>query len=315
MSHDTLLASDTVGLLVKAMEALTCGILITDHNGIICWSNAGLSRMTGYSAEELHGQSTAIFHSGMQDAVFYHDLWSTILAGDTWRGTVANRRKDGSSYYADELIMPIFEASGGLSHFVALQLDLAPAGEIEVEQRWLAYHDSLTRLPNRARFMECLRQSIADGIERNSLFSVMFLDLDRFKPVNDRYGHHIGDLLLQAIANRMRAALRRTDIIARLGGDEFTVIARNLREPGQGRVLAQKIIDSLIRPFRLEHHLIEVGVSVGVAEFPADGCDGEGLLECADMAMYSAKAAGGSRLCLYRDLPPKHDSNTFRPRT
>jgi len=135
---------------------------------------------------------------------------------------------------------------------------------------------------------------------------VMFLDLDRFKPVNDTYGHHMGDLLLKAIANRLRAALRRTDIVARLGGDEFTVIVKNLGDTDQSSLLAEKIIASLSRPFRLERHDIQIGVSVGVTLFPADGTKAELLLERADRAMYSAKAAGGNRLCLYRDLPSKN---------
>jgi len=304
MLNDSLRTPDFVALLVKAMEALTCGVLITDRKANIVWSNAGVTRLTGYSAEDLCGRSTSIFQSGKQDAPFYRELWRTIISGNPWRGAVANRCKDGTIVYVDELIVPIFDETGELTHFVALQLDLAPSGVVGVEQRWMAYHDALTRLPNRPRFMECLGQAIDDHTKNGQAFCVMFLDLDRFKPVNDRYGHHIGDLLLQAIANRICATLRATDVVARFGGDEFVVIARNLEAVGQGRIVAQKIVDSLIRPFRIERNVVEVGVSIGVAAYPSDGCDGAALLERSDMAMYHAKTAGGSRVCLYRDLPP-----------
>ena len=131
---------------------------------------------------------------------------------------------------------------------------------------------------------------------------LMFVDLDRFKSVNDRYGHHVGDLLLIAVASRMRAAMRSTDLVARLGRDEFTVIARHLVNPDQGLEVGEKLIASLSRPFHLANHTILIGASIGVVACPADGMDAAVLLQHADAAMYSAKSAGGNRVCMSNDL-------------
>jgi diguanylate cyclase (GGDEF)-like protein/PAS domain S-box-containing protein len=289
-------------LLARAMAALPCAAFVTDKKGVIVWANAGLSALTHYAIDELVGHPAAIFRSGEQDPDFYQKLWLTILSGDDWRGRLANRRKDGALYYTDEIIAPIFDESGDITNFVAWQIDMTAPQRSQFEQQWLAYHDSLTRLPNRPCFMEQLSQAVANGTKQNGEFMVMFVDLDRFKPVNDQYGHHVGDLLLVAVANRMRAAMRSTDLVARLGGDEFTVIARHLANPEHGLVVGEKLIAALSRPFHLADHTIQIGASVGVAAYPADGTDAAVLLQHSDAAMYSAKSAGGNRVCLSSDL-------------
>jgi diguanylate cyclase (GGDEF)-like protein len=197
----------------------------------------------------------------------------------------------------------LFDAKGQITHYIAIQHDITD-NKREIEQhKALAYHDSLTGLPNRLQFLDSLNQAIAQHERLHKHFALMFVDLDRFKPVNDTWGHHVGDMLLMAVAKRLRVAMRRTDILARLSGDEFTVIESRLLKQDDAARLAGKLITTLNRPFRLEGHLIEIGASAGIAVYPDDATTGEALLQCADAAMYRAKAAGRNRFCFYAGEP------------
>lgn len=169
-------------------------------------------------------------------------------------------------------------------------------------EHFLATHDPLTRLPNRQLFYDRLGQALVSQRRQGGVLGVLFLDLDRFKPINDRFGHPVGDELLRLVAERLQSNLRESDTPARIGGDEFTVLLRHLSHPGDAALVAEKILKSISLPFRLQGEDITVGASLGVAVAPGDGESIEDLIRNADRAMYAAKERGGNRYCLFRDL-------------
>lgn len=308
MANETVQADATMStspaLLLGALEAAANAIFITDKAGHILWLNPAFSHLCGYSPGELLGKTPAILSSGMQSRAFYAELWQTILAGNAWRGTVIDRRKDGSLYTADETITPLLTGEGQVTNFIAIQEDITlRAGDYE-RDRYLAYHDLLTGLPNRASFERLVNLAIEGVATRpNELLGLMFLDLDKFKPVNDLFGHETGDLLLQAVAERVRAAVRKSDTVARFGGDEFAIVLQGMRTPDIASLLAAKLVNAIAQPFVIADHLLEIGLSVGIAIYPFDGKTAKELTRKADAAMYQAKREGGSTFCFYGPAP------------
>jgi len=238
----------------------------------------------------------------MQSKSFYADLWHTILSGNAWRGILIDRRKDGSLYSVDETITPLLDEQGLITHFIALQQDITLRSREQEQDHYLAYHDLLTGLPNRAQFQELLKQAMLHATHADEMLAVMFLDLDKFKPVNDTFGHDIGDRLLQAVAERLQAALRRSDTVARIGGDEFAVLSQGLPGMEVPITLASKLVSVIRQPFIIDDHKLSIGVSVGIAIYPVDGSTLEDLMKRADQAMYAAKQAGGSTYRFYGNV-------------
>lgn len=292
-------ASTAQPLLARAMASVANAIFVTDHTGAIIWANEAFVRLSGYSLDEIMSHTPAILKSGRQSSDFYAQLWQTIQAGRVWQGELVDRRKDGSLYVVDEIITPLLNEQGSITHFIAIQHDITARKQESEVARHLAFHDALTDLPNRAHFLELLERSIAQASRNNCKLAILFLDLDKFKPVNDTLGHHIGDQLLSAVAERMRVAMRQTDTVARLGGDEFAILIDNLEDTEVAIRLAQKLVETLSRPFVLRGHEIHIGASIGIAFYPADGNAPEALLIHADQAMYRAKCDGGSGYRLY----------------
>lgn len=283
------------GLLANALTSIASAIFIANRKGRIVWANDAFRISTGYSSEELLDHSPSILKSGRQDTAFYQNLWETILAGQVWQGELVQRRKNGTLYAVEETITPLSYMERDTTHFIAnLHAITCPKQERDLEH-FLAYHDSLTGLPNRARFLRLLQQSIEDAKQRHKSLGLLFVDLDYFKQVNDTLGHRIGDLLLVAVANRLRAAVRTTDTVGRMGGDEFTVIEANLDDPQSARSLAGKLELAIGRPYMINRHRIRIGASIGFSIYPSDGDDPETLLEKADAAMYRAKGRAKSR--------------------
>jgi diguanylate cyclase len=286
-------------LLAKALTSTASAIFITDGAGQIVWINDAFSRLSGYDPEDAIGRTPAILQSGKQDYAFYSQLWETLLEGKVWQGEVVDQRKDGSLYTVDEIITPLFDEQGGITHFIAIQHDITRQKQDSERDHHLAYHDALTDLPNRAHFLDLQRQAISHAQRTQHMLATLFLDLDKFKPVNDDYGHHVGDLLLSAVAERLRAALRQSDTIARFGGDEFAILLTSLPDTDVAVGLARKLLDALARPFVLRGQKIEIRASIGIAVYPTDGEDPEVLLTNADKAMYHAKCRGGNNYQMY----------------
>lgn len=204
-------------------------------------------------------------------------------------------RKDGSRYTVDETITPLRDGGGAVRYFVAVQQDVTQRELAHQHDRYLARHDVLTGLPNRAMLREIVQKAIFNASRTKQLVAIMFVDLDGFKPVNDQYGHAVGDQLLTAVAERLRSGVRQSDTVARVGGDEFVALATGIDNRDGATGLARKLLDSLAAPFAVLGKRLVIGASVGIAMFPSDGADGDTLINNADQAMYRAKLGGGQR--------------------
>lgn len=281
-------------LLATALTAVANAIFITDCMGRIIWANQAFSRLSGYPLDEVLGHTPALLKSGMQSASFYAELWRTILAGKVWRGLIVDRRKDGTLYTADETITPLVDGQGVMTHFIAIQQDIPLRKEENERDHYLAYHDVLTGLPNRALFLDLQRQAMCRTQHMHRILALLFLDLDNFKPVNDTFGHIIGDRLLLAVAERLSAAIRKSDTVARFGGDEFAILLPDLLDTRAAVTLARKLIATIARPFVIAEQKIHVAVSIGIAIYPADAEEPEELIRKADQAMYLVKRRGGN---------------------
>lgn len=299
-------------LLAQALASTATAIFITDHAGKIVWVNDEFSRLSGYSMEDTIGHTPAILHSGKQGHDFYEERWQTILAGNVWHGEVVDQRKDGSLYVADEIVTPLFDEKGAIAHFVTVQHDITLQKQKNERDHHLAYHDVLTGLPNRANFIDVLQKAISHARRRQNMFATLFLDLDKFKPVNDTLGHQIGDQLLAAVAERLRAAVRQADIVARIGGDEFAILLSRLPDTEIAAALARKLVETLSRPFVLRGQKGNISASIGIAIYPADGRKPKTLLMKADKAMYLAKYHGGNDYKFYSETLFPTDKRVLR---
>lgn len=286
-------------LLSLALHHAANAIFITDQVGCITWMNPAFGKLTGYCAEEVIGRTPALIQSGKQSKSFYDEIWQTVLMGDVWRGIVIERRKDGTLFTVDETITPLHDENGVIHHFLSISNDITVCKPDDGKNRYLAFHDALTGLPNRAFFESLQRQVISQAKRTASELALFFLDLDNFKQVNDSHGHVTGDQLLIAVAERLRAVTRKADTVARLGGDEFVIFLSDIRDHEVVPQLARKLLDALAVPFLLDGLRIETSVSIGIALYPRDGDDGSDLLRKADRAMYLAKHAGRNKFHFY----------------
>jgi len=288
------------GLLAKALTTAADPVFITDHTGRIVWVNEAFSERSGFSPREAVGQTPNFLKSGRHDESFYGELWQTILAGRVWRGEVVERRKDGSLYTADEVITPLRDDKGAVTHFVAIHQDVTLRKQKAQREHFLAYHDALTGLYNRVLFLDLVKQAIAHSKDSLRPFALLFLDLDNFKLVNDTFGHETGDRLLIAVAERLSAAVRKaTDAVARLSGDEFAILQTGIGDSQAALSLARKLLHCVSQPFVLEGRSVQTAASIGIAMYPTDGELPEQLLRNADQAMYLAKSRGGGSYQLY----------------
>jgi diguanylate cyclase len=287
-------------LLVRALEAAANAVFVAKRDGTIVWVNDAFCRQSGYSRDHAIGRTPHLLKSGKQPRTFYCGLWETILSGRAWRGELVERHRDGSHYTVSEVITPLLDSKGHVTHFIATLDDVSSAAKQYARIQRLAYHDALTRLPNRKLFLERLRLAIRGARARRGMLAVMFLDLDRFKRVNDNFGHTLGDRLLKAVAERLRAAVRKGDPVARLSGDEFTILLENLQGPAVASALAKKLGALMTQPFSIDGRRLIIGASVGISLYPKDGKSANALLARADAAMYRAK---GSRRQGYPQNP------------
>lgn len=193
-----------VTLLARALEGAANSVFVARRDGRIVWANAAFCRQSGYAREKVIGRNPRLLKSGKQDPDFYRGLWQCILGGRPWQGELIERRHDGSLYTVSQVISPLVDARARVTHFVAMQFDISASVRERDEIRQLAYRDSLTGLPNRARFLQQLGEAISSAAGERRRLAVLFLDIDNFKSVNDVHGHAAGDRLLVAVADRMR---------------------------------------------------------------------------------------------------------------
>ncbi len=273
--------------------------MITDVEGKIKYVNPAFEAITGFSREESIGKKPGFLRSGKQDNAFYKNIWETILSGNVYNGIVINKRKDGSHFYEEKTITPIRSKDNKITHFISTGKDISERMRTQERLHYMAHHDSLTKLPNRTLFLDRLRQSMARARWHNRLVAVMFLDLDRFKNINDSLGHNTGDQLLIQLTQRLSNSIRAGDTIARFGGDEFAVLLDDIASEKDVSLLAKKILDTLAPVFHINEREFFITASIGVSIFPNDGDDSDTLLRNADVAMYRAKDMGRNNYQFY----------------
>ncbi len=276
----------------KVFESGTEAMLITDPASRIIEVNDTFTRITGYTRDEAVGQTPRLLNSGHHDAAFYRAMWESLTRTGAWAGEIWNRRKDGSVYPEWLSITAAHDENGQITNYVSAFSDISERKAYEVRLRHLAEYDPLTKLPNRTLLRDRLTHAIGLAARKGGKIAVLFLDLDRFKNINDSLGHAIGDQMLIEAARRLRSAVRGSDTVSRLGGDEFVVLLTELETPDHAAHVAEKLLQVVAEPFSLEGHELNVTPSIGIALFPEDGADPDALLKNADTAMYHAKENG-----------------------
>jgi len=293
-------AEEELRLAASVFHASAEGVMITDAEGLIISVNPAFTDITGYSAAETLGRKPSMLKSDHQRPEFYGDMWNTLLAEGRWQGELWNRRKGGQAYLEWLTINRIDDSLGKPIRYVAVFHDITEMRRKDEHIHHLALHDALTGLPNRELLMERLNQALVRSLRERQRLSVAFIDLDRFKGINDALGHDIGDNLLQQVGDRIRRCLRTTDTVARVGGDEFLVLMENLTSARDCATKAQQLLDEIARPIALPGYKVEIGASMGMAFYPEDSDQPLELMKRADMAMYAAKEAGGHTYRFFR---------------
>ena len=285
--------------LSSAVEQTADAVLITDRHGTIEYVNHAFEQISGFSAIEVMGQRPNLVKSGKHDATYYQKMWDTLRAGEVYRDVLVNRRKDGELYYEEKTITPLRDAAGVITHFISTGKDITGNMQAQERLRFMAHHDALTELPNRTLFLDRLNQSVAYARWHRRLVAIMFLDLDRFKHINDTLGHDAGDQLLKALAIRLKNTLRERDTVARFGGDEFAMLLDDVASEKDVASLADKILAAMTAPYLIGGHAFHLTASIGISIYPNDGQDTGTLLRNADIAMYRAKDLGKNTYQFY----------------
>ena len=284
-------------------ESTAEGVLITDTRQNISAVNRAFSEITGYSEAEALGHTPRLLASGLHDSAFYAAMWHQLTTQGHWQGEISNRRKNGELYPSWLTISAVRNSDQVVTHFVAVFADISSLKLAQARLDYQAHHDPLTGLPNRTLFESRLQAALNGQQESGNQGAVLFLDLDRFKHINDSLGHPVGDLLLKDIAVRLKDQLRDIDTVARLGGDEFIILLPGLQQASDAQYLANKLLDCFTPPFQAGEHEFFISASIGTSLYPQDGTDVATLVKNADAAMYRSKAKGRNRVESYtRDL-------------
>lgn len=285
-------ANSELLIFKKILENTSEAVVITDLDGSILELNEAMSRMTGFEREEMLGRNSRMFKSGRHSHDFYRELWETLTAEGHWEGEIWDRRKDGSVYPKWQTINVVRGESGEAVNYIGVSTDITVIKEAEEKLNHLAYYDPLTGLPNRMLFSDRVEHEVAGARRTGALFAVLYVDLDRFKHVNDSLGHVAGDTLLVQVADRIKECLRESDTLCRVGGDEFAVVLQNLEREENAGMVAQKLVMRVSQRFEINGKDVYIGASVGIALYPKDGVDTDSLLRKADGALYNAKEEG-----------------------
>ncbi len=283
------------------------GIMITDAQAAILRVNRAFEEITGYRAEEVLGQNPRIFSSGQQDKAFYAEMWRQLLQDGNWSGEVWDRRKNGDIYPKWLTITAVKNEEGTVTEYVAIFSDITARKRAEEEIRNLAFYDALTRLPNRRLLLDRFQLALSVSARSHHCGALLFLDMDKFKTVNDTLGHDCGDVMLVEAGRRIQRCVREVDTVARLGGDEFLIlieeISTNMQEASQkAALIAEKIRTALSEPFMLKEHEVHSSTSIGVSMYRGNAESVEVLMKQADMAMYQAKDSGRNTVRFFDPL-------------
>lgn len=283
---------DDAKIAQKVLEHTTEAIMVTDKDARIVMTNPAFTSLTGYNEKQAIGQKTNILRSGHHDALFYKYLWSSLLRTGQWVGELANRKRSGEVYIQKTNISAVYDKQGDISHFVCVMSDITEQKRDFDNIRFQALHDTLTKLPNRVHFEARAEKTLSKARNSDRHFAILFVDLDKFKPINDTYGHLVGDKLLISLAERMAHALRPSDMVARIGGDEFLILADELHHPDEAQRLAERLMKIILTPVTIDDISLHISASIGIAAYPEDAKQINQLIHAADQAMYEAKRQG-----------------------
>lgn len=278
----------------KVFDNSTEGIMITDARGHILQVNRAFIAITGYSEADAIGQTPRLLRSDRHDDAFYQAMWDALAEFGYWQGEIWNRRRNGEIYPQWLSLIAIRDEQGETLNYLSVFADLTDKKQSDARAHHLAHYDPLTELPNRLMLEERLKQALASAQKENQLVALLYLDLDRFKAINDTLGYPVGDKLLQAVAERLAGQIRDSDTIARFSGDEFTIELSNVGSPQNAEMVAKKALNALVEPFNLGQHEIFLTASIGIALSPTDAGSMDEMIQHADTAMSHAKAQGGN---------------------
>ncbi|WP_168204104.1 EAL domain-containing protein [Aliikangiella coralliicola] len=302
---ETTLADEQMRKLSGAIKQIAEAVIICDKKGTIEYVNPSFSKMTGYNEEEVINQNIVLLKSDKQSDGFYRRMWRTIRRGDVFSNVMISRKKDGSYFYEEKTITPQVNAEGKITHFISTGKDISERMEAMEKLQYLAHNDTLTDLPNRTLFRDRLNQAITRLEWQQRIIAVLFLDVDRFKIINDSLGHDTGDNLLREISRRLEQNVRSGDTVSRLGGDEFAILLSDISRRTDIAPIAEKLLDNLSKPYYIGEQELFVTISIGISTSPQDGEDVNTLIKKADVAMYQAKSKGKNNYQFYTDKDEK----------
>lgn len=314
-------AEEQLRLLAAAVEHAEDSILITSTNLTapgpeIVFVNKAFTKMTGYSSEDVLGRSPRMLQGPKTDRAVLERLLDNLREGQIFFGEAINYRKDGTEFYNEWHIEPILDSVNQVSHYLAIQRDVTQRKQAEAKLEYAAFYDPLTNLPNRTGFINRLNTCIERAQQsQDFLFAVLFLDLDRFKVINDSLGHKAGDRMLVAIANRLKAAVQSGDTLARVGGDEFAILLENLTDIGHVSKIANRLQIELQQPILLEEHEVLTTASIGIAVSMLWYDCPENILRDAEIAGHRAKALGKARSVVFNQTMHRHAVNRLQLET
>lgn len=288
-------AEQSVRLAAQVFENSHEGILIADKDQKIISMNRALSEITGYSSEEVIGKSPQTFGVGSRDEVKLKIMADEVRAHDHWHGEMWARHRDGRWFPLWLSVTAVHDSANEIVNYIGILTDISERKTSEALLRHLAEHDFLTGLPNRVLLLDRLQQAIGACQRKHTKLAVLFLDLDRFKSVNDSFGHQVGDKLLQTVGERLKNCVRGIDTVSRLGGDEFIVMLVDVNDGEPIAHIADNILNAICVPYAIENCDFRISTCIGISTYPSDGADTETLIKNADIAMYHAKQKGPNR--------------------
>ncbi len=292
-------SAERLRLAATVFDSSTEGIVVTDADGCIQAVNAAFTEITGYFEDEVRGRNPSLLKSGHHDQAFYDNLWETLRHRGSWQGEIWNRRRDGVIYPEWETISAVHDDHGNITNYVGVFSDLSSLQEAQERLDYISRHDLLTGLPNRVMLEERLARAIDRAKDEGEVVGVAFLDLDRFKNINDSLGQPAGDRVLQQIAERLLEILPAKDLLGRVGSDEFVLVAESVADADDMRRLAERLMGVFNRPFVVDDEELRLEASVGIALYPDDGRQAVELIRNADTAVYRAKEEGRNRSRFY----------------
>ncbi len=292
MLSERMLAKTSLQQASAVFEHSSEGIMVTNADNRIELVNPAFTKITGYTLEEVKGKKPSVLSANHHQPEFYSQLWHSITTTNHWEGEIWNKRKDGNVYPEYLSITAVENAQGQISQYIGLFLDVSNHKQYEQDLWYKSNYDSLTKLPNRHLFSSRLQHTIDDANQTNSQVAVFFIDLDRFKFINELHGHAAGNEILKQSATRLETVLGPEDSIARFGGDEFVIISPQHNAIETAEQLAHKLVDVLVQPLKFDAIESNISASVGIAFYPEDGQDIEMLLRNSETAMYQAKRDG-----------------------